>query len=134
MNQEVGEENAASIRNDLINEFEHLDELKKQIFWFYYLFLFTDGGVGGNPEMAGSAYHYKVTNAWSSISQNQFAYRAKKMVPLAQKFHDNDVRPTGSIPIFLIPLDGGQRPDVVTLDTLRWVSNPRNPQPNEQWN
>lgn len=133
MNQVVDEANVAAIQNGLVNEFERLGETWKQIFWFYYLFLFTDGGVGGDPKMAGSAYHHKVTSVWSNLSGTQFSYRAKKMAPLAQRFFDNAVRPTGNIPMFLIPRDGGRRPDVVTLDTLRWVRNPRDPQPNEQW-
>ena len=46
--------NAIPTREMLLANFENLDETKQQIFWFYYLYLFTDGGVGGNPEMAAS--------------------------------------------------------------------------------
>lgn len=123
-----------AIRNDLTNEFQALDETKKQIFWFYYLHIFTGGGVGGDIELCGSVFHYKVTTAWTeSISHGQFSYRAKKLKPLILRFQEYDLRPTGDIPIFLVPLDGGRRPDRVTLDTLRWVQHPRNPQPNEMW-
>ena len=123
-----------AIHNDLLHKFQRLDETKKQIFWFYYLNLFTDGNLGGSLEMCGSVFHYKVTAVWhNTISHKQFVYRAKKLKPLVESFHEHDLRPPGNIPIFLVPLDGGRRPDVVTLDTLRWVRNPRNPQPNEMW-
>ena len=129
-----GEAILTAIRNDLLNEFQALDETKQQIFWFYYLNLFTDGNVGGNLELCGSVFHYKITSVWTNtISPGQFTYRAKKLRPLVERFHEHDLRPTGNIPIFLVPLDGGKRPTVVTLDTLRWVRNTRNPQPNELW-
>ena len=126
--------NAIPTREMLLANFENLDETKQQIFWFYYLYLFTDGGVGGNPEMAGSTYHYKVSKVWtSSITPGQFQYRAKRILPLVYQFNSRNIRPPGNVPTFLVPLDGGRRPDVVTLDNLRWVAIPRNPQPNEMW-
>ena len=135
--QDDGDDNGAVVaakRNELMDEFQKLDEVRQQIFWFYYLFLFTDGGMGGDLEQCGSVFHYKVTSKWTeTISHGQFTYRAKKILPLVQDFHRYDLRPPGNIPIFLVPLDGGRRPDVVTLDSLRWVRNPRNPQPNELW-
>jgi len=129
-----GEAIQNAIRNELMNKFQALDETKKQIFWFYYLNLFTGGNVGGALDLCGSVFHYKVTSVWTAtISHGQFSYRAKKLRPLVEKFYEHDLRPPGNIPIFLVPLDGGRRPDVVTLDTLRWVRNPRNPQPHELW-
>ena len=131
---EDGADDVQAIRNDLMNEFHALNETRQQIFWFYFLHIFTDRGVGGDLELCGSVFHYKITVVWTaSITHCQFKYRAKKLKPLILKFQEYGLRPTGNIPIFLVPLDGRRRPDVVTLDTLRWVRHPRNPQPNKMW-
>ena len=118
----------------LLAAFEALDETRRQIFWFYYLHLFTSGGLGGDPLMVGSKFHYKVSAVWTSnITFNQFSYRAKQVIKMVFQFNSRNIRPPGNIPSFLVPLDGGRRPDVVTLENLRWVAIPRNPQPDEMW-
>ena len=143
---------------DLFAQFERLDEIKKAIVWLYFLYFHTAGVLGADPECAGSIHHYKIS-AWFTdrITSGQFKYRAKQMASLAVAMkngtsnmlyiftilqHDQlilstdqlvDIHPPGPIPIFLIPLDGGRRPNVVTIDTLVWVRHPNNPAAHELW-
>ena len=119
----------------LLQRFEDLDDIRRQIFWFYFLHLYTDGALGGSPQQAGLKFHYKVTTHWTdSITHGQFKYRAHRVAaPLATQFHQQGLEPPGAIPSFLIPLDGGRRPDVVTLANLHWVRNPRIPHIDELW-
>ncbi|CAJ1957671.1 unnamed protein product [Cylindrotheca closterium] len=85
-------------RNDLINEFEALNEIHQQTFWFYYLHIFTGGGIGGDIELCGSVFRYKITAASTEkISKQKFTYRAKKLKPLVLKFQEYSLRPTGAV-------------------------------------
>lgn len=38
--------NLEAIRHDLLDQFQAFDETKKTLFWFCYLHIHTDGGLG----------------------------------------------------------------------------------------
>jgi hypothetical protein len=69
---------------DLLAQFEHLDEIKKAIVWLYFMYLYTAGVLGADPECAGSIHHYKISSWFTDrITSGQFKYRAKQMARLA---------------------------------------------------
>lgn len=134
MNPQENAHGAEAEEVELLGRFYGLDEMKKSIFWFYYLHFHTTGALGGNPQEAGSKFHYKISSTWmNSLSFYQFNRRGKQLAPLAGEFFRRNIKPPGSIPAFILPLDGGRRPDHISLDNLRWVRNPRHPKPGERW-
>jgi hypothetical protein len=54
-------ERIVTMSNDELRDvFDNVfDANEKNIFWFYYLFLFTDGVLGANPVQSGSIHHYR---------------------------------------------------------------------------
>lgn len=131
---EIHHVNMARNRN-LVNSFHSLDEERNAIFWLYYLYLHTERALGADPNKAGSIHHYRCSDRFynSRMSHDMFKRRAKQVAPLAVQFYHLRLFPPGNIPLFLVPFDGGRRPDVVNLQTLRWVRNPSDPTADELW-